>query len=163
MSDDLSLGEAVNRTARLLRRLADNRLATFGLSAGHLPVLTALMSGDAMSQKALTEHAGIEQPTMAATLARMKRDGAIVTQVNPGDGRSVLFRLSARTEADMAGIRAAIDGLGVEALAGLSPPEIRNLHEMLAKIGASVEKALSGATHGLPEPSGRARPPSAAC
>ena len=61
-----SMGQLTNRAARLFRRLADRRLEPLGLSAGHLPVLTALMASDALSQKALTEQAGIEQPSMAA-------------------------------------------------------------------------------------------------
>ena len=117
---DRPVGEVVNRIARLLRRLADQRLAPLGLSAGYLPVLTALMDGEAMSQKALTEHAGIEQPTMAATLARMERDGAIERRPDPGDKRSVLFTLSAETRARSMEIEAAIGKLNDDALARLS-------------------------------------------
>ena len=78
-------GEVVNRAARLLRRLADQRLAPLGLSSGYLPVLTALLRVEPLSQKALTEHAGIEQPTMAATLARMERNGVIERRPDPPD------------------------------------------------------------------------------
>ena len=142
MADDHAFGEVVNRTARLLRRLADQRLARFGLSAGYLPVLTALMRGKAMSQKALTEHAGIEQPTMAATLVRMERDGAIERQPDPGDKRSVLFTLSARTLARSAEIEAAIRDLNSDALAGVPQSDRARLRGMLAAIAESVEKAL---------------------
>ena len=142
MDDERSVGEVVNRTARLLRRLADERLAPFGLSAGYLPVLTALMSGRAMSQKALTEHAGIEQPTMAATLARMERDGAIVRQPDPGDRRSTLFTLSARTRSRVVEIEAAIQKLNSDALDGVSRLDQARLREMLAAIAGSVEKKL---------------------
>ncbi len=145
MADDRSLGEAVNRAARLLRRLADQRLAPLGLSAGYLPVLTALMGGEAMSQKALTERAGIEQPTMAATLARMERDGAIERRPDPGDRRSVLFTLSARTRARSAEIRAAIGDLNADALAGIPRPDRARLHAMLATIAASVGRTLDEA------------------
>lgn len=142
MPDERSLGEAVNRTARLLRRLADQRLAPFGVSAGYLPVLTALSDGEAMSQKALTARAGIEQPTMAATLARMERDGAIVRCANPGDRRSVLFTLSARAKAASAQLHNAIGELNAEALAGFRPADVDHLLAMLATVAASIETAL---------------------
>ena len=142
MPDERSLGEAVNRTARLLRRLADQRLAPFGVSAGHLPVLTALSDGEAMSQKALTERAGIEQPTMAATLARMERDGAIVRCANPGDRRSVLFTLSAGAKAAAAQLHNAIGELNAEALAGFCPADVDHLLAMLTTVAASIEAAL---------------------
>ena len=142
MADERPFGEVVNRTARLLRRLADQRLAPFGLSAGHLPVLTALIRGEAMSQKALTEHAGIEQPTMAATLARMERDGAIARHPDPGDRRSVLFTLSARARAQAPQIEAAIQDLNRDALDGVSMADQRRLRAMLAAIAGSVEQKL---------------------
>lgn len=144
MNDDgLPFGEIANRTARLLRRLADQRLAPFDLAAGYLPVLTALMEGKAMSQKALTEHAGIEQPTMAATLMRMERDGAIERQPIPGDRRSVSFMLSARTLSRRSEIEAAIRDLNVDALAGLSPADQAKLRGMLAAVAASVQDLLA--------------------
>lgn len=142
MDDKRPIGEVVNRTARLLRRLADQRLAPFGLSAGYLPVLTALMSGKAMSQKALTEHAGIEQPTMAATLVRMERDGAIERQSDPGDKRSMLFTLSEETRSRAVEIEAAIQQLNRDALDGVSQSDQERLRAMLATVAVSIEKKL---------------------
>lgn len=140
--DDRPIGEVVNRTARLLRRLADQRLARFGFSAGYLPVLSALMSAEAMSQKALTEQAGIEQPTMAATLVRMERDGAIERRPDPGDRRSVLFTLSAETRSRSAEIEATIGKLNIDALEGISRADQKRLRGMLTAIAESVERAL---------------------
>ncbi|WP_216073103.1 MarR family transcriptional regulator, partial [Acinetobacter nosocomialis] len=61
-----------NWAARLFARAIDRRLKLIGVSSGHLPVFFALGDGSALSQKALTEAAAIEQPTMAATLTRME-------------------------------------------------------------------------------------------
>ncbi|WP_375398649.1 MarR family winged helix-turn-helix transcriptional regulator [uncultured Sphingomonas sp.] len=146
MRDERPLGEVLNRTARLLRRLADQRLAPFALSAGYLPVLTALMRGEAMSQRALTEQAGIEQPTMAATLVRMERDGAIERKPDPGDKRSVLYTLSAQTRSRASEIEAAIQQLNGDALDGVSRADRERLHDMLAAIAGSVEQQLRRST-----------------
>lgn len=142
MSDESSLGELVNRTARLLRRLADRRLAPLGLSSGYLPVLTALMPGEQLSQKVLTERAGIEQPTMAATLGRMERDGVIARQPDPDDGRSALFRLTPQALAKVAAISAAIDGVSDDALARVDAADRTRLRRILQEVIASVEGAL---------------------
>ena len=142
VADAPPLGETVNRTARLLRRLADQRLAPFGLSAGYLPVVTALIRAEAMSQKALTEHAGIEQPTMAATLARMERDGAVERKPDPDDKRSVLFSLSSRTRAKATEIEATIKSLNSDALDGVSQSDQERLRDMLATIDISIKKIL---------------------
>lgn len=142
MQGEPSLGEMVNRTARLLRRLADRRLAPLGLSSGYLPVLTALMDGEQLSQKALTEQAGIEQPTMAATLGRMERDGVITRQPDPDDRRSALFRLAPQAIAQVAAISAAIDSVSENALARVDAADRTRLRRILQEVIASVEGAL---------------------
>lgn len=140
--DDRSIGEIVNRTARLFRRLADQRLGPFGASAGHLPVLAALAHGDALSQKALTEYAGIEQPTMAAMLARMERDGSIVRRPDPRDKRAALFALTSSALARAESIKGAVGGLNSDALAGISRQDQQRLRDMLSAVANSIEKAL---------------------
>lgn len=93
---DRSAGYLVNWAARLFTRLADRRLNPLGLAAGQIPVFTALVATGSASQKALARAAAIEQPTMAATLARMERDGVIERRPDPGDGRSALVSLTPR-------------------------------------------------------------------
>jgi MarR family transcriptional regulator, transcriptional regulator for hemolysin len=136
------MGFLVNRTARLFRRLADRRLEPLRLSAGHLPVLTALMASDALSQKALTAQAGIEQPTMAATLSRMERDGIIERHPDPEDGRSFLFSLTAATRRKVAAIQAVVAQMSNDALAGLTDEERKRTRLVLEGLITALEKAL---------------------
>ena len=114
-----------------------------GLSAGYLPVLTALMPGERLSQKALTERAGIEQPTMAATLGRMERDGVIERRPDPDDRRSVLFRLTPQAIAQVGAITAAIDSVSGDALARVDQADRARLRRILHEIIAAVEGALN--------------------
>lgn len=142
MRDEPSVGQLVNRTARLLRRLADQRLAPLGLSSGYLPVWTALVHGGALSQKRLTELAGIEQPTMAATLSRMERDGIIERRTDPADRRSACFTLSEQTRERTAAIGLAVETLSEDALANLTSAERVKLRQLLQVLIAGVEKAV---------------------
>ncbi len=142
MNNDPSIGHMMNRAARLLRRLADQRLEPLGLSSGHLPVLTALMEHDSMSQKALTESADIEQPTMAATLARMERDGIIERRPDPHDKRSVRFSLVPAVRDKAAAIKAVIESMNVEALASLPRGDQGKIPEMLRKMILALEQAV---------------------
>lgn len=137
-----SMGQLTNRAARLFRRLADRRLEPLGLSSGYLPVLTALMAADALSQKALTEHAGTEQPTMAATLSRMERDGVIRRHPDPRDGRSSLFSLTSATQRKVPEIQAAVAGMSNDALAGLSEEQRRAARLVLEGLIAALERTL---------------------
>ncbi len=143
MTDEPSLGETVNRAARLLRRLADERLAPFGLSSAYLPVLTALLRCEPLSQKALTEHAGIEQPTMAATLGRMERDGVIERRSHPADRRSAHFVLTSATREKTAAIAEAVQDLSKDALAPLSAADRKKFAAMLHDVAGAVEEALA--------------------
>lgn len=141
MSEE-SVGQAINRAARLARRLMDRRLADLGLSSGHLPVLTALMEREPLSQKALVDHAGIEQPTMAATLGRMERDGIITRWPNPTDKRTLLYALSPPVREKAEAIRSAIDGINDTVGNSLTVEDLNNFRRILRTMAQSLGKAL---------------------
>jgi MarR family transcriptional regulator for hemolysin len=137
-----SAGYLANWAARLFARAIDRRLKPLGLSSGQLPVFFALGDGGAMSQKALTQFAEIEQPTMAATLARMERDGLIKRKPDPRDKRSALISLTPAAMLQAQAVREAITDVNGEALADLSERERRAFLMMLATVIASLEALL---------------------
>ena len=141
--DDPSLGELINRTARLLRRLADQRLAPLGLSSGYLPVLSALRNGDALSQRVLTKRAGIEQPTMAATLTRMERDQVVERQPDPDDKRSARFSLTQAASEKLGAIGSVIGRMNEDALGSFAEPDRQSLRRLLQRVAANLELALA--------------------
>ena len=101
-------------------------------------------SGAALTQTALARAAAIEQPTMAATLARMARDGLIERRSDPRDGRSALISLT--PAASRKGARRwrprlprAINGA---ALAGLDEAAQAAFLEALATIVRSLEPVV---------------------
>lgn len=112
------------------------------MSSGQLPVLTALMEMEPLSQKALVEHAALEQPTMAATLARMERDGLIVRQPDPDDRRSSLFSLTAKARGDMDAVRRIVAGMSEDAVIGLSVEQVAQLRLSLAAIIDTLSATL---------------------
>ena len=118
-----SVGYLTNLAGRLLVRELERHLAPLGLSPGHMPVLLALEDGSALTQKALTERAGVKQATMAATITRMERDGLVTLLPNPDDGRS--------TEA-----AAAINALVLEQL---TPEERDQFFHLITRIIAVLE------------------------
>ena len=138
------MGYLMHWAARLFRRLADRRLEPLGLSSGHLPVLTALIANEAMSQKALTEHAAIEQPTMAATLARMERDGIIGRQPDPSDKRSSLFSLTPASREKIGALHAAVQTMNADALASLPEADREKFRHMLKMVIATLERDYRG-------------------
>ncbi|QCI67342.1 MarR family winged helix-turn-helix transcriptional regulator [Phreatobacter stygius] len=136
-----SAGYMTNWAARLFARAIDRRLKEIGVSSGHLPVFFALGDGAALSQKALTEAAAIEQPTMAATLTRMERDGLILRRPDPQDGRSTLISLTPDAIEKMRAVREAIVAVNGAALTGLDEAERTAFLKALATVVANLEKA----------------------
>jgi DNA-binding MarR family transcriptional regulator len=142
--DDLSMGYLMHWGARMLRRLIDRKLRPIGLSSGHLPVINALVAGEPMSQKALAEAASIEQPTMAATLARLERDGIVERRPDPRDRRVALFSLTPATREKIAAVRQAVEEVNAEALSGLPTDQRRRFRRQLEEMNRAMEKRLGG-------------------
>lgn len=136
-----SAGYLTNWAARLFTRAIDRELRTLGLSSGQLPVFFALGDGAALSQKALASSAAVEQPTMAATLARMERDGLIVRTPDPKDKRSALVSLTPAAMEKAQAVREAIQAVNETALAGLTPGGRQAYLGALQNIVASLETA----------------------
>lgn len=139
LNRDQSAGYLANWAARLFARAIDRRLRPMGVAAGQLPVFFALAEGQALTQSALAEHAAIEQPTMAATLNRMERDGLIQRQRNPGDGRSALVSLTPRGLALAPLLRAELRAVNAQALSGLAPAEAEAFLALLRRVIAGLE------------------------
>jgi len=129
-----------NWAARLFARAIDRELRGSGISSGYMPVIFALANGAAMAQKQLAQIASIEQPTMAATLARMERDGLIERRPNPDDRRSALVSLSPLGLEKTQTVRAAGRAVNERAMAGLSEDEQQVYLDLLARVVKSLDE-----------------------
>jgi DNA-binding MarR family transcriptional regulator len=132
-----SAGYVINWAARLLTAAMDRQLRPMGLSSGQLPIFFALGNGEAQRQAELAAAAGLQQPTMAATLNRMERDGLIERRPDPADGRSMLVSLTPLALEKCEPVRQAVHMMNALALEALSEPERRAL---LASLRAVVER-----------------------
>jgi MarR family transcriptional regulator, transcriptional regulator for hemolysin len=134
-----SPGYMTNWAARLFARAIDRKLRAIGISSGQLPVFFALGNGEALSQKALTRAAAIEQPTMAATLARMERDGLVARKPDPADKRSALISLTPTALEKLKGIREAIASVNAAAIADLDAKQREDYLVILRSIIAALD------------------------
>ena len=136
-----SAGYMANWAARLFARAIDKRLKAIGVSSGQLPVFFALGGGQTLSQKALTEVAAIEQPTMAATLSRMERDGLIARRPDPDDRRSSLVALTPEAMVKAAAVREATAEVNALALSHLGEEQRRAFLDALATVVETLDRA----------------------
>jgi len=134
-----SAGYMTNLAARLFARAIERKLRGSGVAVGYLPIFFALGNGGSLSQKTLTELAAVEQPTMAATLSRMERDGLVRRSPDPADGRSSLFALTPEAVAKTDFIRAAVADINGVAAAALTEEQLPLYLDMLKRIVRALE------------------------
>ena len=89
----------INHASRLLMRAFEQRLRPLDFGMAYLPVVIALDDDGPLLQKDLAERAHVEQPTMAALLTRMERDGLIEREPDPGDRRASRISLTRKAKA----------------------------------------------------------------
>jgi DNA-binding MarR family transcriptional regulator len=133
-----SLGYMTNLCGRLLVREIDSHLQPHGISVGYMPVFFALAAEDALTQRDLAASAQVEQPTMAATLTRMERDGLIERRANPDDGRSALISLTEAGRGKLAAVHAASTAVNVKAAEQLTADERAQLLALLHKVAGTL-------------------------
>ena len=136
---ETSAGYMTNLAGRLFVRELERNLARIGLTPAHMPVLLALEQGDALTQKALAARARVEQPTMAATLNRMERDGLIERHINPEDGRSMLVQLTPLARAKLPAVENVVSAINALVLEQLTPDERVQYFALLKKVIAVLE------------------------
>ena len=143
-----SMGYMTNWSARLLARAMETRLKPLGLSPGQLPLFFALAANGPMSQKALVQIIGIEQPTMAATLARMERDGLVDRQPDPKDGRSAFYSLTPKAAQHAGAVERAVHDINGIALHGVSESDRRVVLRVLNSVVDSIRELLVDSSGG---------------
>ena len=97
-------------------------------------LLISGLSRPVLSQKALVHGAAIEQPTMAATLVRMERDGLVERRAHRTDARTSLFRLTRLAKSKLPQFFKQLKEGNAAALAGLSAQERNQLLYILGKV-----------------------------
>ncbi|MCY0094987.1 MarR family winged helix-turn-helix transcriptional regulator [Hoeflea ulvae] len=138
-----SAGVLASELARLYSAELQRRLAPLGLSAAQFLVLSELWTEDGLTQRALTLRIGVEQATMANTLARMERDNLVARKPHPDDRRSQLVMLTDAARALEASATAAAGEVNETVLNCLPAAERELFLSMLARMvgGMRAENA----------------------
>ncbi|MCG5432249.1 MarR family winged helix-turn-helix transcriptional regulator [Mycobacterium sp. MYCO198283] len=156
-NDLLDLGRLMTRASRLYAAAADQALAPLGLRHAYIPVLALLRDGQGMTQTALAHSAGMEQPSMAQLLSRMRRDGLVSVSSDRADARRRIIELTPAALTVLADARGRLVELQHRALTEISPADAAVLGRVLAQLISNL------ATHSGIELDGELplRPPTA--
>jgi len=132
----------INHASRLLLRRFEQTLRPLGFGMAYLPVAIALEESGALLQKDLADRAHVEQPTMAALLARMERDGLIARGPHPSDKRASLISLTPTAKARLPIARERL-GKGAErATLGFSERERATLLALLRRVVKNLDDRI---------------------
>lgn len=129
----------INQASRLLIRTFEQRLRPLNFGMAYLPVAIALEEKGDMQQKQLAEYASVEQPTMAALLVRMERDGLIVRRPHPVDKRSSYISLTEHARVILPQIKENLLGVVELATHGMSMEECSALISLLQRLINNLE------------------------
>lgn len=139
LTRETSAGYLTNWAARLFARELERQLAPSGISPAYMPIMFALADGGALTQKVLAQRAAVEQPTMAATLNRMERDGFIARRPDPTDKRSALISLTGAAMALVPEVERVVSTINGLALDPLDDEERGQYLMLIRKIIAVLE------------------------
>ncbi len=140
-----SAGYLANHVARLFARELAEAVRPLGLAPAQFMVLLELWREEGLTQKDLVGRLDVEQATMAATLARMERDGLIERRPDQADARARRIQLTVRARALQEPALAAAKSVNARALAGFSEAEREVLLSGLRRIvGALSRNAVLG-------------------
>ncbi len=129
-----SLGYQLGLVNRLYDRQLQDALLPLGVAPGQFPALVMLYQKDGLTQAELCRRIGVEQPTMANTLARMERDGLIRRDADTGDKRRSFIYLTAKAKAAQDAVMDEARKVATKTVAGLSATEQDTVFALLGRL-----------------------------
>jgi DNA-binding MarR family transcriptional regulator len=129
-----SLGYLASRLSRQLSSALQHDLGPLGLTAGQFAVLLELDTTDGLTQADLSARLRVEQPSMAQTVARLRRDGLVRQSAHEGDRRATRLWLTDKAHAALPPAVAAAKRTNERALSALAPDEAEALIATLRRL-----------------------------
>jgi DNA-binding MarR family transcriptional regulator len=129
-------GYALAKVCRAHRGNVGGMLAEFGLHVGQEMVLIELWQSDGLRGGELACRLGVEPPTVTKMLRRLENFGLVERRPDPADARSFRVYLTPEGRALEDPVSRCFVRAEEKTLAGLDPPERRDLARLLAKMRA---------------------------
>ena len=120
--------------ARLLRRNFDRRAREHDLSRARWQVLWLLDREQGLKQAELAERLDVAPISLGRQLDNLEQEGLVERRRDAGDRRCFRIYLKDAAQPALQVLKALAEETRAEALAGLSKPEIAQLHELLSRI-----------------------------
>ncbi len=133
-SREESYGYLSNYLARLFVRSMEQRIRPLGVSMAQFAAMLVLLDEEDLSQIEVSRRVLVEQPTIANTLKRMKRDGLVEHKADVTDGRRRLFFLTPKAKAIISNLLDEAQVVNKCATNGMDEAEQQQLKKLLRKM-----------------------------
>ena len=141
---DESPGYLLSDTARLMRRVFDERMRALGITGAQARLLFNLLKHEGEPQAFYAERLEVEPITLCRMLDRMEEVDMVERRPNPADRRSHLIFLTAKARRNSEGIRDQANRIVDAMLEGLSGEERTQLTALLTRIRVQLVEMNSG-------------------
>lgn len=143
-----AVGPLSAQIARAYAKAIAETIAPLEIAPAQLEVLRLLWKRDGATQSELARRLDVEQATMANTVKRLVRDGLIVFEPHPRDGRALCIRLTQKASALEREAKAAAKRVNILAVAGLSRKEQKRFVELGARVVSALKEQAEAPARG---------------
>lgn len=134
------LAHLIKDAGRLMARGLQIRLMDHSVSIGHWPFLRILWERDGITQRDLSELAGLSEPTAYNALQAMEKLGYIERRKLPGNQRNICIFLTPEGRALKDVLIPLAEELNKAAIGGMSAKDAAQARQLLLTIIANLEQ-----------------------
>jgi MarR family transcriptional regulator, organic hydroperoxide resistance regulator len=131
---DDRLAHLVKDATRALVRALQMRLVEHGVSFGHWTFLRILWEHDGLTQRSLSEQAGVMEPTTFSALNAMEQLGYVTRRQVPENRKNVYVHLTPKGRALKAKLVPLAEEVNRIAVAGIAAEDIARMREILLAV-----------------------------
>lgn len=138
------LAHLVKDATRAFVRALQARLDAHDVSFGHWTFLRILWEQDGLTQKQLSDEAGVMEPTTLAAVRALEQRGCVTREHRAGNRKNVYVTLTPRGRAlkrKLVPLAVEVNRIGVE---GIDPAHVEITRAVLVQIIANLAKAEMG-------------------
>lgn len=144
------LAHLVKDATRALVRALQMRLAEHAVSFGHWTFLRILWEGDRLTQRELSERAGVMEPTTFSALKAMERLGYVRRRKFAGDRKKIYVLLTAKGRALRERLVPLAEDVNRIAVRGIKPAAIGTTRKVLLAIIENMDRDEHAAEMKMP-------------
>jgi DNA-binding MarR family transcriptional regulator len=148
------LAHLVRDTARALVRSLQTRLSQHGVSFGHWAFLRILWESDGLTQRQLSNRAGVMEPTTFTAIKAMEKRGYVLRAQRPGNKRNVHIHLTPKGRLLKSKLVPLAEEVNAVAIRGIKPADVATTRRTLL---AMIENLAREELESSEQPAGKGR------